>query len=344
LNPQVQMRALSTSFHYETKIRRLETALDNLAHHEEECKLCPRECGVNRAKGEMGFCNSGCQASISHALLHYGEEPILSGIEDIEGNQALECSSGSGTVFFSGCHLKCLFCQNYQLSWENHGKPISDEGLANRMLSLQAKGALNINLVSPTHLILPILKAIRIAILKGLRLPIVYNSNGFEKADILGYLEGIVDIYLPDIKFLSNDLAKHLSGASNYFTHAQNAVREMYMQKPVLVLDCEGIAKEGLIIRHLILPSQNKDSYDILDWIAENLSTSVCLSLMSQYQPCFNAPLEYQNTLSVKEYSRVLERAQQLGFKSIFFQSEPSSLERSFTPDFSLKNPFHWKD
>jgi putative pyruvate formate lyase activating enzyme len=337
------MRAQSTGNHFETKIRRLEEALDNLTHHEEECKLCPRECGVNRAKGEMGFCKSGSQASISHALRHYGEEPVLSGTEDFQGERAPERFYGSGTVFFSGCHLKCLFCQNYQLSWENLGKPKSAEALAYRILSLQADGALNINLVSPTHFILPILKALRIAILKGFRLPIVYNSNGYEKADILRYLEGIVDIYLPDIKFLANDLAKHLSGVSDYFAHAQSAVKEMYMQKPVLVLDKEGAAKEGLIIRHLVLPGQNRDSLDILDWIAQNLSNSVCLSLMSQYQPCFNAPQEFQKTLSVQEYFRVLDRARNLGFQSIYFQSAPSSIEKSLTPDFSRKNPFHWK-
>jgi putative pyruvate formate lyase activating enzyme len=337
------MHAQSMDSHFETKMRRLEEALDNLMHHEEECKLCPRECGVNRAEGEMGFCNSGSQVYISHALLHYGEEPVLSGTGDFLGERAPERFYGSGTVFFSGCHLKCVFCQNYQLSWKNFGNPKSAEGLADRMLSLQADGALNINLVSPTHLILPILKSIRIATLKGLRLPIVYNSNGYEKAEILRYLEGIVDIYLPDIKFLANDLAKHLSGVSDYFAHAQSAIKEMYMQKPVLVLDEEGVAKEGLIIRHLVLPGQNRDSLDILDWIAQHLSTSVCLSLMSQYQPCFNAPLEYQKTLSVQEYFRVLDRARHLGFQSIFFQTTPSSLKKSLTPDFSSKNPFRWK-
>jgi len=337
------MRAQSTGIHLETKIRRLEEALENLASHRKECRLCPRECGVNRAKGEMGFCKSGSLASISHALLHYGEEPVLSGIEDCQGERAPVRSCGSGTLFFSGCHLKCVFCQNYQLSWENLGELVSAEELADRMLSLQAKGALNINLVSPTHLILPILDAIRIATIKGLRLPIIYNSNGYEKASIIRHLEGIVDIYLPDIKFFSNDLAKSLSGVSDYFAYTHSTVSEMYMQKPILVLEEEGVAKEGLIIRHLVLPDHAEDSLDILDWIAQNLSTSVCLSLMSQYQPCFNAPPEYKKKLSVKEYSRVLDRAQSLGFKTIFFQSEPSALEESLTPDFSRKNPFHWK-
>lgn len=339
----MSMHDRSKGIHPQMKIRRLQDALDCLASHEKECRLCPRECGVNRAKGELGFCKSGSHASISHALLHYGEEPVLSGLEDCQSVRAPVRSCGSGTIFFSGCHLKCVFCQNYQLSWENSGKPVSAEELADRMLSLQAKGALNINLVSPTHMILPILNAIRIATLKGLELPIVYNSNGYEKASIIRFLEGIVDIYLPDIKFFSDGLAKSLSGASDYFAWAQTAVGEMYMQKPVLVLQEEGIAQEGLIIRHLVLPGHAGDSLDILDWIAQNLSTSVCLSLMSQYQPCFRTPPDYQKTLTVKEYYRVLDRARQLGFKTIFFQSNPSANTESLTPDFSLKNPFHWK-
>ncbi len=338
------MRIQTADIHPERKIRRLEEALDHLSGHAKNCRLCPRECGANRAKGEMGFCKSGTQASISHALLHYGEEPVLSGMEDCLGAGASLRSCGSGTVFFSGCNLKCVFCQNHQLSWGNLGEPVSTACLADRMLDLQAKGALNINLVSPTHLILPILDAIRIATLKGLHLPIVYNSNGYEKSGIIKHLEGIVDIFLPDIKYFSKDLAKSLSGVSDYFTHACSAVSEMYMQKPVLVLDAHGAAQEGLIIRHLVLPGQAKDSLIILDWIAQNLSVSVCLSLMSQYQPCFNAPPEYQKTLSVKEYSLVLDRAQHLGFKTIFYQSEPSALEESLAPDFTKKNPFHWKD
>jgi putative pyruvate formate lyase activating enzyme len=337
------MCAQSTGIHPETKILRTEEALDNLSSQKKECRLCPRECGVNRAKGEVGFCKSGDHASISHALLHYGEEPVLSGIEETKSDLAQVRSCGSGTVFFSGCHLKCVFCQNYQLSWENLGEPVSDEELAAKMLSLQVKGALNINLVSPTHFVLPILNAIRIASLKGLRLPIVYNSNGYEKQNIIRYLEGIVDLYLPDIKYFSNTLAKNLSGVSDYFLHTQLAVSEMYMQKPALVLDETGTAMEGLIIRHLVLPGHTEDSLDLVDWIAQNLSTSVCLSIMSQYQPCFIAPSEYQKTLTAKEYSRVLERAQNLGFKTIFFQEMPTKREESLTPDFSRKNPFHWK-
>lgn len=338
------MRVQTKTERSESKIRRLEEALENLSRHATECRLCPRECGVNRAKGEMGFCKGGTQATISHALLHYGEEPVLSGMERYQSARDSRRSCGSGTLFFSGCHLKCKFCQNYQLSWENLGASISAECLANKMLCLQKRGALNINLVSPTHLILPILDGIRIATHKGLRLPIVYNSNGYEKNDIIRQLEGIVDIFLPDIKFFSSDLAKSLSGVSDYFKHARSAVSEMYMQKPVLVLDQHGAAMRGLIIRHLVIPGHAEDSIKILDWIAQNLSSAVCLSLMSQYQPCFKAPPEYQKTLSLKEYSLVLERAQCLGFETIFYQSEPSALEESLAPDFSLKNPFHWKE
>lgn len=338
------MCAQSAAVLPEAKIQRLEEALDRLATHETDCRLCPRECRVNRAKGETGFCKSGTQASISHALLHYGEEPLLSGIEDCEDMRAPGKPCGSGTIFFSGCHLKCVFCQNYQLSWENSGEPLSDEELAERMLILQAEGALNINLVSPTHSILPILNAIRIATLKGLHLPIVYNSNGYEKADIIRHFEGIIDIYLPDIKYLSDALAMSLSGVSDYFSRTRLAISEMYMQKPVLILDERGIALEGLIMRHLILPDHSEDSIGILDWIAQDLSTSVCLSLMSQYQPCFKAPREFQKSLSTHEYLRVLEKARHLGFKTVFFQSEPSPLKESLAPDFSSPDPFHWKD
>ncbi len=327
----------------EEKLVCLDRALKNLLENEQSCRLCPRECGVNREKGERGFCKTGIQASLSHALLHYGEEPVLSGIANCRDKSASGQACGSGTVFFSGCHLKCVFCQNYQLSWEHRGECVSEEDLAQMMLRLQANGALNINLVSPTHLILPILKALRIAIRRGLDLPVVYNSNGYEKADILRNLEGIVDIYLPDIKFFSDDLAKHLSGVSDYFFFAHTAVCEMYMQKPALILDKRGTAKEGLIIRHLILPDQTEDSLHILDWIAHNLSTSICLSLMSQYQPCFKAPPEFQKPISSEEFFMVLDRAQNLGFQRIFSQAELFTSEEPLTPDFSRKKPFHWK-
>lgn len=327
---------------WKNKVERIEKALDHLAIHEKECRLCPRECRVNRSKGERGFCQGGIQASLSHSLLHYGEEPVLSGMTDCRSPKASVRSGGSGTVFFTGCHLKCLFCQNYQLSWEHKGGPVSTEKLAQNLLGLQTSGALNINLVSPTHLILPILKALRIAIGRGLRLPIVYNSNGYEKADIIRNLQGIVDIYLPDIKYFSGNLAKQLSGVHDYFFFARTAVCEMYMQKPTLSLDKEGAAKEGLIIRHLILPGQTGDSLHILEWIAQHLSTFVCLSLMSQYQPCFRAPQEFQKLLTAEEFSTVLKRAQSLGFQTIFYQSKPLAPDESLTPDFSRKNPFLW--
>ncbi len=326
------------------KLKRIEKALDNLSGLELECRLCPRECKVNRRAGQKGICQSTDRASLSHALLHFGEEPVLSGLEDCAkaGAPGTSQRSGSGTIFFSGCNLKCLFCQNYQLSWLNKGEGVSDEGLARKMLHLQEKGALNINLVSPTHLILPILRALRIAFEQGLRLPIVYNSNGYEKAEVIRNLEGIIDIYLPDMKYFSPELAARFSNAPDYFQRASLAIKEMHWQQPELLLSEREVAQRGLIIRHLVLPGQVEDSLAVLDWIAQNISTSVCLSLMSQYHPCFKAPAEIQRNLTASEYNRVISRAEELGFESMFIQPEPFAEAHHLIPDFNLENPFKW--
>lgn len=326
------------------KIKKIEKALGNLSYHEFACRLCPRECQVNRRKGEKGFCQGGERAALSHSILHFGEEPVLSGLHGRAKNNGKGRNQppGSGTIFFSGCNLKCLFCQNYQLSWLNKGKLATDREIAQKMLHLQEKGALNINLVSPTHLILPILKALKKACEQGLTLPVVYNSNGYEKAEVLRNLEGIVDIYLPDLKYFSPEAADKFSGAPDYFKQASLAVKEMHRQQPELILDEKDIARKGLIIRHLVLPGQTKDSLAILDWIARNLSPSVCLSLMSQYQPCFQAPREIQRNLSPEEYRLVLDRAKELGFKTMFIQPEPFAQAEHLVPDFSLENPFKW--
>lgn len=326
------------------KLKRIERALDNLSGLELECRLCPRECKVNRRTGQKGICQSTHQAALSHALLHFGEEPVISGLEDCakaEG-QSVSLPSGSGTIFFSGCNLKCLFCQNYQLSWLNKGEVVSDEELARKMLLLQEKGALNINLVSPTHLILPILRALRIAYEQGLELPIVYNSNGYEKAEVLKNLEGIIDIYLPDLKYFSPEVSGRFSNAPDYFQKASLAVKEMHRQQPELLLSEKEAALNGLIIRHLVLPGQVKDSLLILDWIAQNLHTSVCLSLMSQYHPCFKAPPEIQRNLTPEEYNRVISRAEELGFETMFTQPESFADAQHLIPDFDLKDPFKW--
>ncbi len=324
------------------KIEKIEAALEKLKAHELECKLCPRECGTNRRKGKKGFCQSGNTAALSHALLHFGEEPVLSGLEDSAKARIADQRAGSGTIFFSGCNLKCSFCQNYQLSWLNQGNTVSDEELAQMMLHLQEKGGLNINLVSPSHLVLPILRALRIAYLKGLRLPLVYNSNGYEKAEIIRALEGIIDIYLPDLKYHSPAVAEKFSNAPDYFERASLAIKEMYLQQPELILSEDEMAQAGLIIRHLVLPGQTEDSLAILEWVAKNLSTSVCLSLMSQYHPCFKAPPEIQRNITPEEYKEVLARAGELGFNSLFIQPEPFAQAEHLIPDFSLKDPFKW--
>lgn len=328
------------------KLERIQHALDTLSVHETECRLCPRECGVNRKKEAKGFCQSGNHASVSHTLLHYGEEPVLSGYShgDTEKTGTSGQLSGSGTIFLSGCNLKCLYCQNYQLSWLNHGEQTSDEELAKRMLELQEKGALNINLVSPTHMLLPLLRALRTAYAEGLQLPVVYNSNAYEKAEVIKCLEGIIDIYLPDLKYFSPELAGRLSGTPDYFHHASQVIQEMYCQQPTLLLSEENVATHGLIIRHLVLPGQTADSSAVLEWIAHNLSPFVCLSLMSQYHPCHKAPREIQRGISSKEYNSVRAKAEELGFETLFLQPEPFAPEDHLIPDFDLESPFKWED
>ena len=327
------------------KIKKIDSALAKLAEHEACCRLCPRECGVNRSRGEKGYCQSGHRAAVSHALLHYGEEPVLSGARDVserKGGEILR-RTGSGTIFFAGCNLKCSFCQNYQLSWLNQGKPASDEELAGMMLELEGSGALNINLISPSHLLLPILRALRVAYARGLSLPLVYNSNGYEKADIIMNLDEIIDIYLPDLKYFSADVSGKFSGAPDYFKHASLAIKEMSLQRPVLLLDRTGIAKQGLIVRHLVLPGQTTDSFAVLEWLAAELPAHTCISLMSQFHPCYRAPKELQRSLRQEEYQAVLARGQALQFENMFVQPEGFGSEDHLVPDFSLEAPFDWR-
>jgi putative pyruvate formate lyase activating enzyme len=327
----------------ERKIRLIDKALEALAPLERRCTLCPRKCGVDRLAGRTGVCRTGSWASVSHALLHFGEEPVLSGTSRAAGARAARARGGSGTVFFAGCNLKCLFCQNYQLSWLLEGNAATDEALAAMMLGLQKEGALNINLVSPTHVILPALKALRIAYENGLRIPLVYNSNGYESLEVVRLLDGIVDIYLPDLKYLSPEISKRYSGAADYFENAAEAVREMSLQQPVLILRPEGEARRGLIVRHLILPGCTADSLAILAWLCENISPFIGLSLMSQYHPCFRAPDEISRPLSPQEYRPVAERAAALGFGHLFLQPEPFGPDEHLVPDFRKKEPFRWK-
>ncbi len=329
----------------EAKIRRIERALEALEPQEADCALCPRECHVDRRTGRAGVCRSGSRAAVSHALLHFGEEPVLSGTNGPgrTDRPSAKSKSGSGTVFFSGCNLKCLFCQNYQISWDLQGEEMSDEELAAAMLGLQGGGAANINLVSPTHLVLPILRALRLAYARGLRLPLVWNSNGYEKAEVIERLAGIVDVWLPDMKYVSSVPAKAYSAAPEYFDYAAPAIREMFVEQPDLVLDKDGFAVRGLIIRHLVLPGNAEDSKAVLGWIARTLTPHVAISLMSQYRPCYRAPEPIRRPVSAAEYRSVLERARELGLDHLFLQTEVFGPDDSLFPDFGRDEPFRWK-
>jgi putative pyruvate formate lyase activating enzyme len=327
------------------KIPLIEKALEKLAPLETCCTLCPRTCRVDRTAGEKGICQTGSRASVSHALLHFGEEPVLSGTAHApkRGSGKADGQSGSGTIFFSGCNLKCLFCQNYQLSWLLEGEKVTDEELAGLMLDLQGQGALNINFVSPTHIVLPILRALRIAYGRGLRLPLVWNSNGYDSLEVIQALEGIIDIYLPDLKYRSPAVSKKYSGAADYFEHASAALREMSVQRPVLETGPDGAARRGLIVRHLVLPGSAEDSLVLLKWMSENLSPYIGLSLMSQYRPCYRAPEDIQRSLTPEEYRPVAGLAIKLGFGHLFLQPEPFQPDEHLVPDFSKKEPFRWK-
>lgn len=309
----------------------VERALDRLSPLETSCALCPRDCRVDRRKGAEGVCRTGRQASVSHALLHFGEEPVISG------------RSGSGTVFFTGCNLKCLFCQNYQLSWHLEGEPVADEALAAMMLDLQSQGAHNINLVSPTHVVLPVLRALRLALAEGLAVPLVWNSNGYESLDVVRALEGVVDVYLPDLKYRSPALSKRYSDAADYFDRASEVIREMSLQRPALDLAADGTARRGVVVRHLVLPGAVDDTLVLLRWMRENLSPYIGLSLMSQYHPCFEAPEELRRGVTPEEYRRAADEAVGLGFDPLFLQPEPFRPDEHLVPDFRKDKPFRWK-
>ena len=289
------------------------------------CSICPRNCRIDRTNGQIGYCQSGHEIKAALASVHMWEEPPISG------------SCGSGTIFFSGCNLRCVFCQNYTISSENSGKTISTDRLSEIMLEQQARGVHNINLVTATHFIPSIIKAVQKAKNNGLKIPIVYNTGGYEKVESIKMLEGTVDIYLPDIKYFSSELSLKYSGASDYFDYASEAVLEMYHQTGNNIYDDNGIMKSGVIIRHMIMPSHKEDSYKVLDWIRDNIGTEACVSLLSQYTPAYNAEKykEINRKLMSLEYTRVIEHFFDIGLKNGFMQ-EKSSAESKYTPIFDL--------
>lgn len=294
------------------------------------CECCPRKCGVNRLEGRTGFCRIGSDALISYAGLHFGEEPPISG------------TRGSGTLFFAGCNLRCVFCQNHQISQDfrpDQMTVLTTDGLVAEMLRLAESGAHNINLVSPSHVVFQAADAIVAARNRGLSIPIVYNSNGYDSVDALQQIRGLVDIYLPDIKYLSNDLARRYSAATDYAQTIPGVLREMLDQVGHLELDENGIARRGLLVRHLVLPGHVDNSRRCLAFLAE-LPRDIFVSIMSQYSPRHRASCcpDINRTLSVREYDEITDYALSLGLENAFIQELDS--RDSYLPDFDLDRPF----
>ena len=297
------------------------------------CDICPRQCRVNRLAGERGFCHSARLPVVSAVCAHHGEEPPLSG------------NNGSGAIFFGNCNLRCAYCQNYQISqnWEKQQfREMDFHILAGRMLYLQNElGCHNINLVSPSHFVPQLVRAVLEAVPLGLKLPLVYNTNGYDSLESLRALDGIISIYLPDLRYASDEWADKLSQAPEYVTYARAAIKEMYRQVGELALDEEGLAQKGLIVRHLILPDRLAGSPASLTWLSEEISPSVTVSIMSQYFPAHRASLfpSLARKISESEYSEVIELVNRLGLENGWLQEMGAS--DSYLPDFeSDGHPF----
>ena len=243
----------------------------------ESCSVCPRSCGVNRLTGDTGYCRTPREAIVSSYGPHFGEEAPLVG------------RYGSGTIFFTNCNLRCLFCQNYSISQLGEGYQVSKEELAHMMLSLQAKGCHNINLVSPTHVVPQILEALELAAKSGLHLPLVYNSGGYDSVQTLRILDGIIDIYMPDMKYDDEGIARELSGVENYPEINRAAVKEMHRQVGDLKISEEGVAQRGLLVRHLVLPDGLAGTKGIMKFLSKEISRNTYVNVMAQYRPCHRA-------------------------------------------------------
>jgi putative pyruvate formate lyase activating enzyme len=293
------------------------------------CTLCPRKCLVNRTRGELGFCRLTDGVTVSHALPHYGEEPPISG------------TRGAGTIFLSSCNLKCIYCQNYQLSHDISGELTDAEGLSSIMLALEKKNCHNIEPVTPTPQIPQVMEALLIARQRGLHLPLVYNCGGYENPEVLNNLEGMVDIYLPDFKYGTENDALVLSGVRDYAVHALLSIKEMLRQVGEELFLEEGVAKKGVLIRHLIIPGFIANSLQVLELIKKHVSLSVPLSIMSQYTPIpsvKNHP-HLGKRVTREEYELVVNHALDMGFETIFTQDVD---DKTLVPDFRKKVPFDW--
>ncbi|WMJ89307.1 radical SAM protein [Anaerocolumna sp. MB42-C2] len=289
-----------------------------------DCTLCPRNCHIDRTVGQMGVCRETDELVVARATLHMWEEPCISG------------EKGSGTVFFSGCSLGCVYCQNHNIARGLAGRNISIERLSDIFLELQDKGANNINLVTPSHFVVQIIKAIELAKAKGLQLPIVYNSSGYEKVETIKLLEGYVDIYLPDLKYKSGEISKKYSNAENYFQYATKAINEMVRQTGEPAFNEAGIMTRGVIVRHLALPGCLKDSKDIMEYLYETFGNHIYISIMNQYTPMPNVIQypEINRKITEEEYDELIDYALYLGVENGFIQ-EGETASDSFIPEFN---------
>lgn len=290
-----------------------------------KCNICPRQCNKDREALEKGFCGLSYELKLARAALHYWEEPCISG------------GVGSGAVFFSGCNLRCIFCQNQNISDGGRGMVVSDERLADIFLNLQDQNAANINLVTPTHFISGIIKAIDKARNNGLNIPIVYNTSGYESVDSLKRLEGYVDVYLPDFKYMDEQLAATFSKAPDYPSVVISAINEMKRQRPVNIFNDGGLINKGVIIRHLVLPGHIKNSLRVLDSIIEHYGAETYVSIMNQYTPLGNPelPSELRRKVTKREYEKVLNHAFDIGIINGYFQ-DGDTMKESFIPDFDF--------
>ena len=289
-----------------------------------KCNLCPRNCNVDRAKGQIGYCMAPNDLVIARYSLHPWEEPVISGI------------NGSGTIFFSYCNLKCCFCQNYQISELHKGRVVTIEEFSNICLELQKKGATNINLVTPTPYVHLIIEGLKLAKKKGLTIPIVYNTSGYENVETIKLLNGLVDIYLPDLKYYDNTLAQKYSKCPNYFKNASSCIEEMLNQVGEPQIDDYGIMKKGVIVRLLILPTHISDSKKIINYLYTKYKDKIILSIMNQYTPVRILKYkELNRTITEEEYDEVINYAYDLGVRNAFIQ-EGETQECSFIPDFNI--------
>ena len=288
------------------------------------CRLCPRNCGINRLE-RPGACGGGRDAIVAKASLHPWEEPVIAG-------ESEDCAAG--TIFFSGCSLRCVFCQNYEISHCQKGKAVTHEQLGELFLSQEAKGAMSLDLVTPTHYVPQIIKAVAYARERGMSLPVVYNSSGYENVATIEMLQGTVDVYLPDLKYFDSQLSGEYSQAGDYFAVASLAIRKMVEQAGEPQLNGRGIMTSGVLVRHMVLPGARKDSMKLLDWLWQSFGDSIYLSLMSQYTPMYRAKefRHLKRRLTTFEYESVVDYALDLGFTKCFIQGKNSASE-IYVPD-----------